>query len=195
MALKDARRRGGNDHVISASGKMIFVVTGTTRSRGGEMKRYAIVAALLLLAVATCPRQAQAGDLGSGLEVTEYRNLTALVEPLDPDARNIGLTESVVRNRMELRLRAAGITPNALPNFADLGVFTVNITVVGAAFNVEVSFTRPVTYSVGQRALKKISPTWDAAITGTHGNKAASILDALDKLLDKFLNEYLRANQ
>lgn len=158
------------------------------------MKHYAVAAALVL-AVATGIRQAQAVTVGSGLEVADYDNLTALVEPLGPDARAIGLTDSAVQNRLELRLRAAGIKPETVPKVPDFVALEVNVNVVGGAVNIQVSLIRAVTYSAGGRTFGKLATTWQSSIAGTHGRKSAGILDVLDELLDKFLNEYLRANQ
>jgi hypothetical protein len=129
----------------------------------------------------------------SGLEVADYRSLRVVIEHLTPDAQRIGLTESAARNRVELRVRVAGIKPTE--DVLGPAFLYVAINVAGTTFTVEASFTRPVTYSVGQRTLSRRAFTWHEGMIGTHGNNSGYILELLDQLLDRFLNEYLRANQ
>ena len=42
--------------------------------------------------------------------------------------------------------------------------------------------------------MKRVSTTWSTSTLGTHGQSAEFILELLDGQLDKFLNEYLKAN-
>jgi hypothetical protein len=152
----------------------------------------ALIVAALFSQLATCLGQAQGKD--SGLEVPEYRNLPVVIEKLGPDAYYIGVNESVVLNQVQLRLRAVGVTP-LWPSADNLQYLYVNIGVVGAAFYISVSLKRLVTYAVGGKTLSVFAPTWSTDTVGIHGYNAVFILDNLVLLLDKFLNEYLRANQ
>jgi predicted phage tail protein len=125
--------------------------------------------------------------------VSGYRNLYVVIEKLSPDAQRIGLTDTVVRNRVELRLRAAGIKPVGTLERADY--LYVMIGVVGAAFSVEVTFDRSVTYFDGASMREAAAATWSKSFLGTHGFNATYILGGVDQVLNDFLNAYLRANQ
>lgn len=152
----------------------------------------ALIMAALVLPPGTCRGEDQSSR-GSGLEVDQYRYLRVEVEDLGPAAQRIGLTRDAILNRVELRLRAAGIKPAAIPGRDDY--LYVNLNTVGTAFSVHVELKRIVTYSAGDRKLHSFASTWTTGSAGTHGYDPAYLVNALDPSLDKFLNAYLRANQ
>ncbi len=150
--------------------------------------------ASLLLALISAPAGAQTWSR-SGLETANYKSVEVLIESLNTDARSIGLTEDRLRTRVELRLRSAGLTP-VNPRFSlELPHLYVNINVIGDAFSILVEYRRQVDFITGNRQYRYLATTWRYGNAGTHGRDAAYITNALDEVLDKFLNEYLKANQ
>ena len=153
----------------------------------------ALIAATLVSLPATCRGEDRASK-GTGLEVAQYRNLSFVSgDDLGPGAQSIGLTEDAIRDRVELRLRGAEINSGRIPGRNDY--LYVSVRVYGPAYKIYVSFLRPVMYFVGDREFESIGTTWSTQLFGTHGDSAAFIIDSLDSLLDRFLNEYLGANQ
>ena len=112
-----------------------------------------------------------------------------LVEDLSEDAKKINLTEEAIRNSVESRLRSARIYDEN-----GLEYLYVQISVVGNGVSIETNFNKYV-MSFGEFGM---ATTWDRGKTGTHGSSTTSkgfILSALSELIDKFIVEYLRANE
>ncbi len=118
------------------------------------------------------------------------------MEDIKSNAAN--LSGKAVQTRAELRMRSAGLRPisdvrQSPPPYRYL---YVNILVVGTAFTVLLEFEREAVWVVGPRESSEGSvTTWSSFRTGTHGNTSGVILEALDSVLDEFLNAYLKANQ
>ncbi len=148
---------------------------------------------ILLLLLISAPAGAQIAS-ESGLETANYKYIAVVVEDLSADAGSIGLTKDRIQTRVELRLRSAGLTPgnDSSKNDAFLYVF---VSVEGAAVNISVQYQRWVDFTTGDRRYRRLAATWQSASTGTHSRRAAFIINGLDRALDKFLNEYLKANQ
>ena len=130
------------------------------------------------------------------LWVTNYRNL-AVVISLEDGVSEVGLTEDMVRTKVELRLRQANIRPSARPvGINDPQTLLVSVSVVGQGFHIEIEFMRPVHWFLpdGTRA-DHMETVWIRGRTGTHASKPDFILSTIDKGLDQFLNAYLKANQ
>jgi hypothetical protein len=134
----------------------------------------------------------------------------------------IGVTEREVSNRAELRLRAVGLTPIpfaacGLPDFEAPFATTEQMNSVwlavepyfpdGSTFNVEVRIFRVAKWRVGSPTatddgfrgrLMSINsykePTFPSRRL-RHDGRGVTVLDAVDRLLDAFLVDYLRANQ
>jgi hypothetical protein len=133
--------------------------------------------------------------LASGLEVENYRELEYLIENLSDGAKKLRLTENRLQNKVELRLRQAGIKPSdGSQSFSANPYLYVQANIGGRGFNVSVQFKRWMSYQVGGRTFKKFAATWDTGVTGTT-NDADYVVGALDDALDIFLNAYLKANQ
>lgn len=134
--------------------------------------------------------------LMTGLESSNYKKLEILVEGLPSDARKIGLTRKQIETKCELRLRQAGIIPTDITDPYKGVALCVSISVVNQAFSIRLSLNRLVYFEVMEKFYSKnLVPTWESEILGTHGGKSRLIIDSLDGLLDKFLNEYLKVNQ
>lgn len=127
----------------------------------------------------------------NGLETSNYKNVSLLIESLTEDAEKIGLTEERIKTKCELRLRQSGLNPSSDRRFEHL---YVNISVVSQALNIRIDFKRPVLFEVGKKRYRKMASTWCESITGTHGDNPEFIIQSLNELLDMFLNEYLKAN-
>ena len=148
---------------------------------------------IVLLLLISAPAGAQLAS-ESGLETANYKYVAVLVEELSADAGSIGLTKDRIRTRVELRLRSAGLTPGK--DFSKNETYLyVNVNVTRGAFNNRVEYKRQVDFTTGNRRYLGFSATWHTGRAGTHGRDAAYIMNSLDRALDKFLNEYLKANQ
>ncbi len=112
-----------------------------------------------------------------------------VVEGLDNDAKEIGLTTKRIRVTVESRLRGARIyRENTYP------YVYVNVIVVGAAFSIDVDFERMLVRDGAGHLGKWYATTWARSRTGTHGGNAGYILQSVAELIDEFINEYLRVN-
>jgi hypothetical protein len=136
------------------------------------------------------------GEPGTGLEVDNYRDIVVLVENLNPAAEALGLTAGGIEDRVELRLRAAGVTPTS--EYLTYYLY-VNVGVTGNAFTIAVNFSRLVLYFAGDTTYRTVGATWSTSVRGTfvRDSSAAAtyILDRLDESVEEFLLEYLRTNQ
>jgi hypothetical protein len=131
---------------------------------------------------------------------SEYKELPLTIEGIRSNSAN--LTKEAVQNRAELRMRSAGLKPldGLVGGLLNKRYLYININLVGDAFSIRVEFNREVLWvseiKDGRVQFRNgIAATWDTATLGTHGRASGFILDALDRLLDEFLNEYLKQNQ
>ncbi|MXY68586.1 MAG: hypothetical protein F4Y47_08495 [Acidobacteriia bacterium] len=119
------------------------------------------------------------------------RPMQLVVEELDDDAADIGLTQEALQAAAESRLRAARLY--AVDGIrADFSHLYVNINVTPRAFSVSLAYYKWVTDEFGQSASAQ---TWHSGATGTHGGDAGYIVSALSQYLDTFLAAYLRVNE
>ena len=128
----------------------------------------------------------------TGLEWNS-KDIEILVEHLPDNARSIGLTADRIQTKCESRLRQAGL--NIVDESSHLPIFLyVSVNLFGNSFNIDLHFNRIVNYlSGGDKMYWKYAATWHTSMTGTSDN-AEYILQSLDGQLDKFLNDYLKAN-
>ena len=153
-----------------------------------------VVAFLVIVLLWHSPGGARAQDIsnGTGLEVENYSFVCIIIETLPEGATEVGLTKDRVLPRVELRLRQAGLHPGEQRSGECL---YVSINVVGQAFSVHLAFLRWVSYVVGEnRQLRVHAATWNTGGAGTHGRDSEYIVQGLDRHLDQFVNEYLKAN-
>lgn len=138
--------------------------------------------------------KAQSGSglvLGSGLEVDNPKEVQVAIEYLDDDAKEAGLSRSLIRTKVNLRLRQNGLTPiNAMKG----GYLYVKITVVNSAFDIDVHFSRLAVYPANSQVFKTMANTWARGGAGTFGNDKDFILNNLEDLIDEFIDAYLSAN-
>ncbi|HLQ77337.1 MAG TPA: hypothetical protein VK210_08280 [Terriglobia bacterium] len=147
------------------------------------------VSALFLL-VSTIPTLGQANKNAEALIVKNYKGLPVVVE--DVNTSSVGITRDAIKNRAELRVRSAGLRP--IEGDGTQWVY-VRVNVVGAGFAINVSFRRKVFwYRLDGSITSDVGSVWETGTTGTTPN-AGYVMETLDRVLDTFLNAYLKANQ
>lgn len=127
----------------------------------------------------------------SGLEMANSMKLSVIIECSDNSDPKVGLTEDLIRAKLELQLRRNGISPASEPTD---GVLSIGLTTVGTAFSVHISFKRIVSYSVDGHTYSAGADMWSQTILGTHRRNNSFILKRTADLLDEFINAYLKAN-
>lgn len=114
-----------------------------------------------------------------------------LVEDYSADEgyREIGLTRQAIQNLAESRLRAARLyTDTDSPQY-----LYINIKVVGRAFSIILEFKK-IVYDPASDS-QAYAASWNSGSIGTHGNDSGYILSGLSERMDRFMVEYLRANE
>lgn len=126
---------------------------------------------------------------------------SVVIEPLDADARNVGLTEDQLRADVELRLRKAGvqISDNST-SFLYVNVTDFRSAACGGiyALDVEVKFNRIATIDIGKGVMSIEALTaWSKGLLATEPPRdfVTSARRIVADLCDQFLNDYLAANQ
>ena len=149
--------------------------------------------AILLLLLLSAPAGAQTLS-DNGLETANYKYVAVVIERLSVDAGRIGLTKDRIQTRVELRLRSAGLTPGNDFSKNESSLY-VRVKIGGSAYSAAVEYKRQVVFITGNRRYRYLATTWESASIGTHARSRVYIMNALDQNLDKFLDEYLKANQ
>ena len=127
----------------------------------------------------------------TGLEVENHEEVFVLIENLNSDALDIGLTKRRIESRVNVRLRQINLKPATYRAEA----LYINIIVVGGAYNIIVDFTRPTLFFKGEDLYQiGLAKVYSLGVTGTHGRDPDYIISALDGLLDRFLSDYLDVN-
>ncbi len=112
-----------------------------------------------------------------------------VVEDLDSDASDIGLTKASIQAAAESRLRSARLYASSLTH----PYLYINVNVVGGGYNIGLEYNKlvydPLSDSNG------MATTWRIGSTGTHGGTASYILSNVSQHMDKFLAEFLRVNE
>ncbi len=121
--------------------------------------------------------------------------IPVVLEGIDEQGRDAGLSQQAIKNQVELRLRQASISV-AAESFGLEHFLYVVVTLAGTranyAANVSVQFQDYVEVSNGTTTFVT---TWDSGkvlLGGAPPN--GRVRSALDELLDEFLNDWLAAN-
>ncbi len=123
-------------------------------------------------------------------EVLEGINaLDVLIESLNEEALELGLTENRLQTVTELRLRKEGIK---ITGPQDPTLY-VNVNVVGKAYHISLEI-KELLDLIRIKNSCLVVVTYNKGFTGTHGNKPEFIVSSLSILLDIFLNDYYKAN-
>ena len=118
-----------------------------------------------------------------------------LIESLPQDAIDLGLTKNRLRTATELRLKREGIKIGKEQEMIEghIPYLYVRVNVLGIAFNIELNICENVVL-LRDKSVKCNSITWDNSTIGFHGRDPEYIVTSLNHLLDKFLNDYYKAN-
>ena len=111
-----------------------------------------------------------------------------IVERLDDDAVEIGLTEESITVASRSRLRAAGLYDAEMPEY-----LYVQVSVGRESFSIDLQYKK-VVYDPATEIIMQAT-TWEDGSFGTHGKDSGFILSAVSQKIDKFLDEYLRVNK
>jgi hypothetical protein len=165
-----------------------------------------------------------AKDSLTGLEVQlggvfDAESIFVLINKLDEEAQQLGLTETSIQTRVELRILESKLTPYEYTESSsfppDGRHLFIDVRVVGTAFHINVFFRRPTAFFVlesvpsgvklesgrtydhvsATKYLKEDAVVWHNDGLGTHGGSANYVLSGLDLVLDIFLRDYLSVNQ
>ena len=146
------------------------------------------VMAVLLLFIATSALAEEVSDLDRFRLWNDCLAMDLIVEGLNQDAAEIGLTKEAIETAVRSRLRAARLYD------ADAGPFLyVRVAVAGVGFSIEVEYRKLVFDPASGQS--HYASTRRLSSTGTHGRSGKNyILTATSQDMDRFLDEYLRVN-
>ena len=100
-----------------------------------------------------------------------------------------GLSEQVIRNAVESRLRSARI-------YSDIGLWptlNVEVLVLSNAYSIRFWLDKTVLDEISGQS--SYAETWSKSGVGTHGLDSGYILSHVAQYTDEFLVEYLRVNE
>jgi hypothetical protein len=124
--------------------------------------------------------------------------ITVLVEKLDGDSINSGVTEDSLRTQVELELRRTGIKVAAIDGTP---VYYLRLTTVVSSsglrcYSLETSMLQNVTLVRNPSVVVINASTWSLQFTGLASLSIypGEVRKNLSVLLDKFLNDYLSVN-
>jgi hypothetical protein len=134
-----------------------------------------------------------AEERGTGLEKSDYRKLHVTVKQIRPNSAVI--TRKAVKSRVEQKLRQAGILP-AKDSFPYL---YVTVKVIKNSFSINLEFVQKTYYNVKKGEKHKTyysaGTTWRRGLVGLSENPSQKLIySTLERLVNEFLIEYLRAN-
>ena len=153
------------------------------------------VATVVLIVLTTTGNAAAA--VGTGLEVPPGTKLDVIVEKLDVDGWQSGLSEELIRKSVIQRLSEYRIEVNseedtkAKPSDVQLHV---DINTSGKSFSLRIELRRKVYYQVGDKTLEVIAPTYSESGVGQAGSEGRYALAWLLDLIDQLSFSYLQAN-
>jgi len=157
-------------------------------------------AANLCILLVLAPRLALAQNAQAG-SLTGVRTVGVLVELLDEESRDVGLTRAQIATAVALKLREHGVT--VLDNiYAADGTVYANITMTrpnddrDVGVNVAIKFYQDANLMRPPHRYVPWATTWDAGrtmVVGT-GRARASVRSAVSDLMDSFVNDWLSVN-
>ena len=129
------------------------------------------------------------------------RGCCVLIESLDKEIVRAGLTRSVLKTDVELRLRKAGITvlteeqslrtPGGPYLYVNINAIKIERTDL-FVYDAEVEFIQNVILS-RNRSIETGATTWDHSFTGITPN-LRTIRESVRDSIDRFMNDYLAVN-
>lgn len=170
-------------------------------------KPHGITAFLSINALAILLTYGSAGATNAERDsLSGVRTVCVLVESFSQKDREFGFDERDIKTTVELRLRQSGIKvdnkvscasaiPHLYINIQSLPVETIAGRFIVLALNIDVSFRQAATLDIGNKRM--FVNTWGKAylmladINSIHNRSR----NGLNIMLDRFLNDYLAANQ
>lgn len=99
-----------------------------------------------------------------------------------------GLDEETVVRAARSRLRSARLLTES-----GASLVGIDIHIVGGAFAVDVEFWKTVFDPVTEHGFGAV--TWETESAGTHGGNGVYVVSWVQRMMDEFLDEYLRVNE
>ena len=169
---------------------MIATHTRLSLRHAGEMvgRLAGLIVALTLCSVAPALAQDEEVTRIDRFQLwNDCKPLRLFVGKLDNDAAEIGLTREAITTTVRSRLRGARI-------YSEDGNAWLYVTVntVNPAFSVKLQFIKLVVD--GATNITWGAVTWDAGTFGTQGGNGSYVLGAVSRLMDRFIDEFLRVN-
>lgn len=133
----------------------------------------------------------------TGVELPKNSPIPIVVEQLSKDALDIGLTEDLIRSKVELQFRRNGIQPAAGdPKSIAKGYFVyVRVSVAKSVFALDIGFHRNVTYTVLGQDYSTGATTYDKSAIGVHGGDSSYVISKLLEGVDLLSNEILKSRK
>ena len=121
------------------------------------------------------------------------QGVQVIVERMDDDVREWGLSESLIQSKVEQNLLGLNLEPSDDEPYQK-GYLYVRLSPVGAAYSLTVSYMRPAAIS-GQSGYLTVE-VWAKSYTGIDPNQDGDrILNSLNKLTTMFATEYIKQNR
>ena len=159
--------------------------------------RLICVITITLAVISSTSALADSG-LDSGLEVAKNTPIYVLVAKLSENAKGIGLTDDLIRNKVELRLRQNGIR---ISNETDWllsagGTYLhISVGVTDGAYSFSISLNRIVNYTVDSKSYKVFAETYNISAFGICGESLRYVIDNILNYVDIFSGDFLRVNK
>jgi hypothetical protein len=152
---------------------------------------------LILLFMVTATGMMASDEPAARDTLRGIKKVEVVVETLSPDEIRDGLTADQIKTDVELRLRKAGITVGSTATmlYIQPNLLKGDVSIDGVyAYNVMVSLDQLITVDLNKVA--EFASTWSISTVGLAGrnNMPRSVRNAVDDLVDKFLNAYLSVN-
>lgn len=149
-----------------------------------------IIIAVFMLTCAGVRAQDSEDDPSNRFQFyTNCASVYLVVEYSEEDAARLRLTESMIATTTRSRLRAARIYTDSRPD----PILSVTVNVMETVFTISFAFIRflynPVTDTSGGAI------TWVDGSFGTHGYDAGYILQSVDQITARFIDQYLAVNE
>lgn len=121
--------------------------------------------------------------------------------PLDIDVNknNLGINETILRNKIEIELQRSGITPLESVNSQNNKALSIEAVFNGYFYMINIFLYRFVEYSVYEENILDFVITYNLYNGGYFNkNKVDSYqfyINSFDEMFNTFLNSYLKANR
>ncbi len=128
------------------------------------------------------------------LLVADYKGVPIVIQGVAQEAKDLGLTELRLWNRVEFRLLEAGLRPAEVPPRPDKRFLYLELAANEDAFTLTLSFVRKVYFDNAVVFYTEMADVWSETAFGAHKGSQLEVVEQLDALLVTFLRSYLLAN-